>query len=69
VGFWWAVAGLDYYLGYLDGMQATTQSDIAEFARTYMIGKTHVSGVLIDPESRAAINLTASDLLAQEVVQ
>jgi zinc protease len=69
VGFWWAVAGLDYYLGYVDGMQAVTQDDIAEFARTYMIGKPHVSGALIDPESRAAIDLTASDLLAQEVVQ
>lgn len=69
VGFWWAVAGLDYYLGYVDGMQAVTQDDIAGFARAWMIGKPNVSGVLIDPQSRAAINLTASDLLAQEVVQ
>lgn len=69
VGFWWAIAGLDYYLGYVDGMQQVSQDDIAGFARDYMMGKPHVSGVLIDPESRAAINLTASDLLAQEVVQ
>ena len=69
VGFWWAVADLDYYLGYVDGMQAVTQDDIAGFARAWMIGKPNVSGVLIDPQSRAAINLTASDLLAQEVVQ
>ena len=69
VGFWWAVADLDYYLGYVDGMQAVTQDDIAAFARAWMIGKPNVSGVLIDPQSRAAINLTANDLLAQEVVQ
>ena len=69
VGFWWAVADLDYYLGYVDGMQAVTQDDIAGFARAWMIGKPNVSGVLIDPQSRAAINLTANDLLAQEVVQ
>ena len=69
VGFWWAVAGLDYYLGYVDGMRAVTQDDIGEFARTYMIGKPHVTGVLIDAASRAAIELSASDLLAQEVVQ
>jgi hypothetical protein len=50
-------------------MQGVTQEDIAEFARTFMIGKPHVSGVLIDPESRAAIDLTASDLLVQQVVQ
>jgi zinc protease len=69
VGFWWAVTGLEYYLGYVDGMQAVTQDDIAAFARTYVLGKPHVSGVLIDPESRATIELTANDLLAQEVVQ
>lgn len=69
VGFWWAVAGLDYYLGYVDGMRAVTEADIAEFARSYIIGKPHVSGVLIDPASRAEIGLTADDLLAQEVVQ
>ncbi|HYO45635.1 MAG TPA: pitrilysin family protein [Gemmatimonadota bacterium] len=69
VGFWWAVAGLDYYLGYVDGMQRVSQEDIAGLARGYMMGKPHVSGVLIDPESRAAIDLTASDLLAQEVIQ
>lgn len=69
VGFWWAVAGLDYYLGYVDGMQRVSQEDIAGLARDYMMGKPHVSGVLIDPESRAVIDLTASDLLAQEVIQ
>ena len=69
VGFWWAVTGLDYYLGYVDGMQAVTQDDVAAFARTYVLGKPHVSGVLIDPQSRATIELTANDLLAQEVVQ
>jgi zinc protease len=69
VGFWWAVAGLDYYLGYVNGMQRVSQDDIAEFARAYLIGKPDVSGVLIDPASRTAIDLTASDLLAQEVIQ
>jgi len=69
VGYWWAGPGLDYYLGYVDGMQAVTETDIAAFARTYLIGKPHVSGVLIDPESRAESGLIADDLLAQEVVQ
>lgn len=69
VGFWWAVAGLDYYIGYVDGMRGVGEESIAEFARTYMIGKPHVSGVMIDPAARAEIGLTANDLLAQEVVQ
>lgn len=69
VGFWWAVSGLDYYLGYVDSMQDVTEADIAEFARTYMIGKPHVSGVLIHPEAREAIGLTADVLLEGEVLQ
>jgi zinc protease len=69
IGFWWAGPGIDYYLGYVDGMQAVTEEDIAAFARTYMIGKPHVSGILIDPAARAEVGLTADDLLAQEVVQ
>jgi len=69
VGYWWAVADLDYYLGYVDGIRAVSQEDIADFARTYVVGKPHVSGVLIDPAARAEIGFTASDLLAQEVVQ
>jgi hypothetical protein len=46
-----------------------TQDDVAAFARAYVLGKPHVSGVLIDPQSRATIELTANELLAQEVVQ
>lgn len=69
VGFWWAVAGLDYYRGYVDEMQEVEPEDFAEFARDYMIGKPRVSGVLISPEARAQIGLTANDLLTQEVLQ
>jgi zinc protease len=69
VGFWWAVSGLDYYLGYVDNMQDVTEADIAAFARDYVIGKPHVSGVLIDPAAREAIGLTAEALLEGEVLQ
>lgn len=63
VGFWWAVAGLDYYLAYVDEMQAVTTGEFAGLARKYMIGKPRVSGVLISPEARRAIGLTPADLL------
>jgi zinc protease len=67
VGYWWAVADLDYYLGYVPNMQAVTVDDIAAFAQRYMLGKPHVSGALISPEARASVDLDAEDLLAQEV--
>jgi zinc protease len=65
VGFWWAVAGLDYYLGYRRNMQAVTRSDIVEFARTYLIGKPTVAGALVGAEARRTAQLTAEMLLPQ----
>jgi zinc protease len=64
VGFWWAVSGLDYYARYVEEIGTVSELDIAEFARTYLIGKPSVSGVLISPEARAAVGLTDADLLA-----
>ena len=68
VGFWWAVAGLEYYMGYRPHMQAVRREDIAEYARRYLIGKPHVVGVLIAPDARAAMNLSPERLLAEEAV-
>jgi zinc protease len=63
VGFWWAVAGLDYYRNYVPNMQRVTKLDIARYARTYIIGKPFVTGVLISPEARAKIKLTPESIL------
>ena len=65
VGFWWAVAGLDYYRPYVPNMQRVTRADIARYVRTYLIGKPYVAGVLISPAARAQINLTPEQLVAQ----
>ena len=64
IGFWWAVAGLDYYRNYVPNMQRVTRQDIARYARTYMIGKPFVTGVLISPDERAKLNLTPDMVLA-----
>jgi len=64
VGFWWAVAGLDYYRNYVPNMQRVTKQDIARFVQTYMIGKPYVTGVLVSPETRSRLNLTTEMLLA-----
>jgi zinc protease len=64
VGFWWAVAGLDYYRNYVPNMQRVTKLDIARYARTYIIGKPFVTGVLISPEAHAKIKLTPESILA-----
>ena len=64
VGFWWAVAGLDYYRSYVPNMQRVTRQDIARYARTYIIGKPFVTGVLISPDDRAKLTLTPEQVLA-----
>ncbi|MEX2109346.1 MAG: pitrilysin family protein [Gemmatimonadaceae bacterium] len=64
VGFWWAVAGLDYYRSYVPNMQRVTRQDIARYVQTYLIGKPFVTGVLLSPETRAKLNLTPETLLA-----
>ena len=63
LGFWWSVAGLDYYLGYIDNMARQTPDDLRRYVRTYIAGKPRVVGVLISPEDRRQLGLTTADLL------
>jgi zinc protease len=62
VGFWWAVTGLDYFYGYVDNMAKQRPADLAAYAAKYIVGKPHVTGVLISPGARRSLNLTTSDL-------
>jgi zinc protease len=62
LGFWWAVTGLDYFFGYVDTMGKQTPEDLRAYASRYMIGKPHVTGVLLSPETRRALHLTEADL-------
>ena len=67
LGFWWAVSGLEYYMGYIDGMAKQSLVDLQGYARKYIVGKPRIVGVLIDPEARKRINLKESDLLPKVV--
>jgi zinc protease len=65
LGFWWAVTGLDYFYGYTDMMAKQTPEDLRRYARTYIIGKPHVIGVLLSPQMRQKIGLTETELAAR----
>jgi zinc protease len=58
IGFWWSVAGPEYYMQYLDEMARQTATDLADYARRYIVGKPHVTGVLLDAASRRRVQLT-----------
>ena len=63
LGFWWSVASLEYYMGYVDYMAQQTLGDLRAYARRYIVGKPHIAGVLIPADARAALKLTPSDLV------
>lgn len=62
LGFWWAVTGMDYFLGYVDAMARQTPEDLRRYASRYIIGKPRVTGVILSPETRRALNLTEAEL-------
>jgi len=68
VGFWWSVAGLDYYRGYVPNMQRVTRGDLARYVNTYVTGKPYVVGAMLNPEDRKKIGLTPEQLLPKPVV-
>jgi len=63
LGFWWSVASLEYYMGYVDYMAQQSIADLRAYARRYILGKPHITGVLIAPEARQALKLAPNDLV------
>jgi zinc protease len=55
VGYWWAVADLDYYETYLAELRRVSRADIQAFVRRYILGQPSVTGVLMSPEMRSTI--------------
>jgi zinc protease len=68
IGFWWAVAGLDYYRNYVPNMQRVTRGDLARYAQRYLQNKPYVVGVLLSPDAKKQLNLTPDMLLPRPVV-
>lgn len=62
LGFWWSVAGLEYYLRYVDEMAARTPDDLVAYATKYIIDRPHVTGVLVSPATRRRLLLTERDV-------
>ena len=63
LGFWWSVASLEYYMGYVDSMAQQSLEDLRAYARKYIVNKPHITGVLISPDARQALKLTPGDLV------
>lgn len=57
VGFWWAVAGLDYYINYIDNLKKVKREDIKRYLTTYVLDQPYINGVLCSPDQRKTIGL------------
>jgi zinc protease len=68
VGFWWSVADVEYFMGYVDNMAKQTTEDLRRYAARYIVGKPRVTGVLISPDDRRALNLKDAELAAPKKV-
>ncbi|MBX3134381.1 MAG: insulinase family protein [Gemmatimonadaceae bacterium] len=62
IGFWWSVIGLDYHLRYIDEMARQTEADLQRYARTYIVDRPHITGVMLPRGARRALNLSEADL-------
>jgi zinc protease len=63
VGFWWSVAGLDYYLSYVDNLRQVTRQDIDTYVRTYIQNALYIMGVLISPQDREKVTIKEGETL------
>lgn len=62
ISFWWATAGLDYYLNYVDNLKAVTRDDIALYLTNYVLNKPFVLGVLLSKQTKDQLGLTPASL-------
>ena len=69
IGFWWSVADLEYYMGYVDNMATQSLADLRGYASKYIVGKPRVTGVVLSPDTRRALKLTEAELAATGAVQ
>jgi zinc protease len=60
---WWASAGLDYYLHYLDNAKNVTKADINRYLKRWIEEKPYVLGVTTNQDALDKLNLKAEDLL------
>jgi hypothetical protein len=44
-------------------MQKVTRADLASYAKKYIIGKPHVTALLLSPADRQKLNITSAQLM------
>jgi zinc protease len=55
--YWWASADLDYYLSYVDKLNAVTRNDIKDYVGKYIQNQPKVYGMLLSPEMKTMFGI------------
>jgi zinc protease len=55
--YWWASADLDYYLNYVENLNAVSRNDIKKYVNDYIIGRPKVYGLLLSPEMKTMFGI------------
>ncbi|MDX9719619.1 MAG: pitrilysin family protein [Myxococcota bacterium] len=64
LSFWWASAGLEYYLSYLDELRRVSRADMDRFVQRYLSkDKPFVIGIMLSPEQRETLALDAEKVV------
>lgn len=63
LSFWWSSTGIEYFRGYAENLRAVSRKDTSRYVQTYIQGKPHVTIALMSPQSKAAANLSKSELI------
>lgn len=56
LAFWWAVAGLGYYRGYVDSMLAIEAADVDAYVRRYITGRPYAATAMVPRGSEATVS-------------
>ncbi len=62
LGYWWAVAGLDYYTEYATQLRRVERADVQRFVRRYLLESPNVTGILVAPEERAHLGALGTEV-------
>src|SRR5207247_6637332 len=65
LSFWWASTGLEYFLGYLGRLRATSRADISRYVTTYIQGRPHIGLALLSPEAQHKTKIEPAELIGQ----
>ena len=65
----WSIAGLDYYMDYVDNVRKQTPEDVRRFVQTYLANKPMTVTVLASPATRRSVRGTLDNILAKWSVE